>query len=273
MPDPRVRALFAGLRESLDEPPDRTPSASGTATHVSASSEPATEVEPASTLTDDAVRQGRDALLADAVPNAERVAKRRLQDEQNDLLDATRRARSRIDPVGLVAPIAPTTAWCELLGSLIEGAYTAGRQLVGRTRRGGGVAPRVVVDLVDPLVTPLRDRLVATIETVVEEGPYESSFELQRALATAISARYREWKAQDLEVRLGDMLSAAYARGAYDAAQRAARLRWIPAEVGQCPDADDNALEPTAKGDSFPTGQRCPPAHPGCRCLVIPAGI
>ena len=48
-------------------------------------------------------------------------------------------------------------------------------------------------------------------------------------------------------------------------------LRWVPAEVEQCPDADDNALEPTCKGRPFPTGQSCPPAHAGCRCLVVPA--
>jgi len=34
------------------------------------------------------------------------------------------------------------------------------------------------------------------------------------------------------------------------------------------PDADDNALEPTRRGQSFPTGQPFPPAHPGCRCLL-----
>ena len=52
-------------------------------------------------------------------------------------------------------------------------------------------------------------------------------------------------------------------------------LRWVPAEVGRCPDCDDNALEPTARSEPFPTGQRFPPAHPGCRCflaLVEPDG-
>jgi hypothetical protein len=111
---------------------------------------------------------------------------------------------------------------------------------------------------------------VATVDAVVSEGPYESKLELQRALATAIAARYREWRTRDLEPHLGDLLAFAYARGAYDAAPSGARLRWVPAELGQCPDADDNALEPTVKGQPFPTGQSCPPAHPGCRCVAIP---
>jgi hypothetical protein len=67
------------------------------------------------------------------------------------------------------------------------------------------------------------------------------------------------------------VLAAAYARGAYDGSPPAAMLRWIPADPGQCPDCDDNALEPTLKGKAFPTGQPHPPAHPGCRCLVVPS--
>ena len=47
-------------------------------------------------------------------------------------------------------------------------------------------------------------------------------------------------------------------------------LRWVPADPGRCPDCDDNALEPTLKGATFPTGQQHPPAHPGCRCLLVP---
>ena len=88
-----------------------------------------------------------------------------------------------------------------------------------------------------------------------------------------ISARYREWRARDLEGLLADLLAAAYARGVFDATPSGATLRWVPAEVGQCPDADDNALEPTVKGHDFPTGQAYPPAHPGCRCLVVPSDV
>ena len=48
-------------------------------------------------------------------------------------------------------------------------------------------------------------------------------------------------------------------------------LQWIPLAVGRCADCDDNAFEPTVKGEAFPTGQAHPPAHPGCRCLLAPA--
>ena len=50
----------------------------------------------------------------------------------------------------------------------------------------------------------------------------------------------------------------------------AVKLRWLPVQTGHCPDCDDNALEPTTKGEKFPTGQAHPPAHPGCRCFLVP---
>ena len=85
-----------------------------------------------------------------------------------------------------------------------------------------------------------------------------------------MSARYREWRGQDLEVLLGDVVAQAFARGAFDAVPAGTPMRWVPAAVEECPDADDNALEPTVKGAVFPTGQVCAPAHPGCRCVVVP---
>jgi hypothetical protein len=69
------------------------------------------------------------------------------------------------------------------------------------------------------------------------------------------------------------MLASAWTRGVYDAVPEQAVLWWVPFEEGSCPDCDDNALEPTVKGKQFPTGQALPPAHPGCRCLLAPAGL
>jgi hypothetical protein len=69
--------------------------------------------------------------------------------------------------------------------------------------------------------------------------------------------------------------AAAYAQGAYGATTDGEELRWVvDRSTEACPDADDNALAgPVGKGEPFPTGDRCPPAHPGCRCLVVPAKL
>jgi hypothetical protein len=121
------------------------------------------------------------------------------------------------------------------------------------------VPDEIVTSTAHLLVDGMRGRLVDAIDGVgdnVDEIP-------QR-----IGARYRDFRTQELDAILGDSLSAAWARGTFDAAPKRARLRWVPDSVGSCPDCDDNALEPTAKGQEFPTGQQFPPAHPGCRCLL-----
>jgi len=220
-------------------------------------------------LDDVGLRRRRDAALETALGVLLPRAKRRLQDEQNELLDALRRQKTKID-----ADAAMPTAdeqldgWAELLAPVLDDTYAAGRTLGGgRTRPAPA---RLVARITELLVLPLRERVLASLEAVVRDGPYDGPAEWQRAITAAVGARYREWRTQDLEPLLGDLVIVAFARGVYDATPDGTRLRWLPAEVEQCPDADDNALEPTVKGRPFPTGQACPPAHPGCRCLVVP---
>jgi hypothetical protein len=107
------------------------------------------------------------------------------------------------------------------------------------------------------LLSTLRQRLVDALEHHDTEGAGER-----------VSARYREWKSQDLEARLEDAVRAAYARGVYDAAPDGIELQWVVAQPRCCADCADNALEPVTKGKTFPTGQPYPPAHPGCRCVL-----
>ena len=220
---------------------------------------------------DDVPRGRRDAVLEPLVPGTVRAAKRLLQDEQNSLLDAIRRARGRYEPPRLLPEHEhQREAWVSILTPTMDAAFLGGRAASGKTGRVSAAPTRVVGHALAIVVTQLRDRLAATIEMVVAEGPYESPNELQRALGSAIGARYREWKSAELEARVRDAACAAYARGSFEAAGVGTPLRWVPADPGRCPDCDDNALEPTVKGSPFPTGQSHPPAHPGCRCLVVP---
>ena len=220
-------------------------------------------------LDDVGLRRRRDAAVETALGVLLPRAKRRLQDEQNELLDTLRQQKSKID-IDRAMPSADEQlgGWAEILRPTLDDTYASGRTLGGgRTRP----APeRLVERVTELLVLPLRERVLVSLEAVVRDGPYDGPAEWQRAISAAVGARYREWRAQDLEAVLGDLVVVAFARGLYDATPDGVRLRWVPAEVEQCPDADDNALEPTRKGGPFPTGQSCPPAHPGCRCLVVP---
>ena len=220
-------------------------------------------------LDDVGLRRRRDAALETAMGVLLPRVKRRLQDEQNELLDALRRQKAKIDADAAMPTVDEQLgSWAALVAPVLDDTYAAGRALGGgRTRPA---PPRLVARITELLVLPLRERVLASLEAVVRDGPYDGLAEWQRAITAAVGARYREWRSQDLELLLGDLVVAAFARGVYDATPDGVRLRWIPAEIEQCPDADDNALEPTVKGGPFPTGQSCPPAHPGCRCLVVP---
>lgn len=206
----------------------------------------------------------RDELLAPITHELLRQSKRVLQNEQNEILDALRRQRRRPEAEKLLPPLPrQVEAWSEVLAPAITEAYVAARSAAASTSEPVQDAPeRMVTGMVEVLVTPLRDRLLASVEETLGDDANPD------VIAHRIGARYREWKGEELDNRIRDLLAAVYARGVYDAAPEGARLRWVPAEQGQCPDADDNALEPTRRGERFPTGQQFPPAHPGCRCLL-----
>jgi hypothetical protein len=192
-------------------------------------------------------------------------AKRAVQDEQNDVLDRLRRQRGKID-VGTVLPATDEqlSRWAHVLQPAADAAYAAGGASIGAPA-GPAVPSAFLGELATTVVTPLRTRLESSLSSIDARTPAD----VELAIAQALGARYREWRGQDLEEALGDALAAAFARGAYDAAPPGSQLRWVPARVGKCPDCDDNALEPTLRGNDFPTGQSHPPAHPGCRCLLV----
>ena len=258
-----VDALFARLRA---EKPER------------AKPEPAPEPEPEheeeapATVDveldgDDARRAERAAVLDPLATEVTRKAKRTLQDEQNELLDRMRQVKKGRPDAEAVLPSVEEgrAAWVEVLAGPLTTAYRGGWEQLGG--RATGPAPDAAPDTViaehaAALIDPLRERLVAAIDDPADDDD---------EVTQRVGARFREFKAQELEGVVGDVLALAWARGTYDAAPAGTRLRWIPTVEGKCPDCDDNALEPTVRGEPFPTGQPHPPAHPGCRCLLAPA--
>jgi DivIVA domain-containing protein len=213
---------------------------------------------------DAALHAARDATIATVAEDLSRRAKRALQDEQNDILDGVRRQRGKIDPARVLPPLDDQLArWAHVLQPAVDTVYAAGAASAGGdAKRAPGV---LLAELSTTLVSPLRDRLAGTLAAIDEPTPADTEI----AIASGLGARYREWRTQHLDARLGDVLATAHARGVYDAAPAGARLRWVPPPTGTCADCDDNSLEPTVRGDAFPTGQPYPPAHPGCRCLLV----
>ncbi len=152
-----------------------------------------------------------------------------------------------------------------MLQPAVDTAYSGGAASVPGAA-GVGAAPReLLTELSTSVVSPLRERLVASLEQIDAHTPADTEI----AVAQSLGARYREWRGEQLEGVLGDALAVAWSRGVFDAAPDGARLRWVPAVVGKCPDCDDNALEPTVKGQRLPDRPAAPARAPR---LSLPLG-
>jgi DivIVA domain-containing protein len=212
----------------------------------------------------------RDEALTPLIVSSGRKLKRVLADEQNDVLDKLRgkKAVRAIDDV-LPGADEQSSRYFDALADDLRAAAAAGATSAGITETTEGPVDEAAIApvreaLASDLVGPLRDRLRTGIEAV--DGDNEELTKKARAI-------YREWKTRRIDDLLDDLLRHAYSRGACSACGAGQLVRWVfdPA-VGACSDCEDNSLQhAVAAGTAFPTGHTCPPAHAGCRCLVIPA--
>ena len=272
-----VDSLFARLRagqESPDAAPELDTEAAPVAEPVEPAAAPPEQAEPETPATPavpepaaaessaDEWRTRRSEALDPLIVSMTKRAKRAAQDDQNALLDAVRRHKGRPTAAQVLVPEPDLlNAWVELLQGAIDNAYGAGRAAVGADVVPADAA--MAREAAAEIVLPVRERIASAIDAGLEGDT--------SGLVERIGARFREWKSQSLEESLVDVLSGAWSRGVYDASPDGAVFRWVPLVEGRCADCDDNGLEPTTKGSTFPTGQLYPPAHPGCRCLLAPA--
>jgi len=211
----------------------------------------------------------RDELIDPIVTTLSRRLKRTLQDSQNELLDRLRSNGSRWS-VGLLPDETEhvdsfsTAAVPALEQSAAAGVSFAG--LRGATGPKSDVLLGIAHDLAQAVVGPLRRRLAGGDGL---DGADESM------VAEHVGSAFREWKGERIERLAGDHVVAAFSAGTIAAAEggSSARLEWVAvSDSGDtpCPDCEDNGLAgPQAPGEDFPTGHLHPPAHPGCRCLLV----
>jgi hypothetical protein len=279
--DDVVVDLFARLRADTTPAESDVESAAGGETD----SESELDVEPdgealvetsAEPPVDDVVEatpfDQRDADLTPLIVASAKKLKRVLADEQNEVLD---RLRHR-DPVRTLADLLapPTEHLGRYRGAIVDdllAAANAGASLVTPERvatitkadaNDAVAAGEAVLD--EWLMVPLRERL----DRCVNDGDGDNA-----AITKRVRAVYREWKTQHIDEQLDDVIRASYGHGAFTALDPGATVEWTadPSQTA-CADCDDNTLAGVVvAGDGFPTGHRFPPAHPGCRCLLLPA--
>ena len=207
----------------------------------------------------------RDAALQPLVTKAARRAKRALADEQNTLLALLAEISGEIvaDEV-LIGEDEHVDRYLETMTPEILVAAQAGAASVS-AELSDDVDLSTMRELIrQGLVIPMRERLARTMVDGSEKPD---------AAMRQVRAVYREWKTQHMNDEVTDVLALAYGTGVLAAVPAGTPMCWMVDPNGPaCPDAEDNSLAGSvAAGETYPTGHRLAPAHPGCRCVLVRA--
>jgi cell division septum initiation protein DivIVA len=272
-----AEAIFARLRAGESEDDDGGEAGieadGGGAVVVSLTGEVAviTAQDDSTPLDDAAWLDARDEVLVPLERSVTRRVKRTLTDHENTVRDAVRRHRKGSVPPGLLGSVAELReAVVSAVREDVVQIVTAGAAFHGDPGHGvavdaGPVAEMVAGELVGPIVDPLHARLTAAVDA---HGASDGVDELDAALRSA----FREWRNDHVPELAGDLVTAAFNEGIQRSAQPGTAHWWIIDDGGLAnPDAEDNRLaEGIVAGQEFPTGDLRPPAHAGCRCLLVP---
>jgi DivIVA domain-containing protein len=197
-----------------------------------------------------------------------RRLKRALQDEQNLVLDRLRSVRGMLNAdAALGAESQHLAVYAVLVEPALADAARAGAAVTGNAVDVPTLAITTVAnDLAMELVLPLRRRLDERLHEAAAVG------DDQMTASDHVSSAYRELKTQRVARLTADWLAAAWAAGVHHATPAGAPGTWVSdPDQPCCTDCDDNGLAGGVPvGTAFPTGHLHPPAHPGCRCVVIP---
>ena len=180
-----------------------------------------------------------------------------------------RSATELLDPEGESADAFVGIVVSELI-EIVEAGRSFAEGLVGDITPvdAAGVAAELGVQVREWVTAPLRSRL----ERVVAETDGSAIDGSETELADRLRSVYREWRNEKLPELSGDLVTLAFNRGVLDSTPASVGVCWVVDHGGlPCPDAEDNHLAGViVAGEAFPTGDLCPPAHPGCRCLLVP---
>jgi hypothetical protein len=208
----------------------------------------------------------RTAVLDPVVTNLARRLKRALQDDQNRLLDRLRQGTGEWTGNLLSDEDAQRALYVKAAAAAIRESVAAGISY-GRSYGSGrqGRAPSPDQATVDSVTGELAGAIVTLLRRRLEGADMPDA-------AERIGAAYREWRGERIERLAEDRVIDAWGAGVLVGSARAGGVRWTRAESGPgCADCEDNVLAGRlAPGDEFPTGHRHPPAHPGCRCVLLP---
>ena len=213
----------------------------------------------------------RDDELAHLEVTLARRLKRVLADEQSDLLDVLRGKQ----PVRSIDALLPgeadqirayaDAASDDLRSAALLGAASMAHDpsaALDRRVADDDVVARVSAAIATEIVLPLRERVTVAVSEADGDA---------RELGNMLRATYREWKTQRLDDHAAALLRSSYGLGAASAIVPGTAVCWmIDPSIAPCDACRSNQQAGVVRfGDEFPSGDRTPPVHPGCRCLLV----
>ncbi|MGB6058665.1 MAG: hypothetical protein WBF71_10405 [Microthrixaceae bacterium] len=224
-----------------------------------------------------AVFDQRDILLTPIEKQLLRSLRRLASDEQNETLDKLRRVkRGRPEVDAVLAGIEESTS--RFTAVLIDDFSAAVEAGIGFWVQLTGTSTDSLFDDAERTHDRLQSMVAEFI--AVHRAHLDKAFSdaeeagLDTAeLGDSLSAAYRDWRSNSLSELAGDLATAGFAHGERTAAGPGTPWRWVVDNGGlPCADGEDNALAGAiACEEPFPTGDITPPAHAGCRCMLVPA--
>ncbi len=225
------------------------------------------------------VLREREALLDEPRQELVHELKRALRVEQNELLDRLRSLRRGTNPVEVISIESSAKSLSEATAPGLAAIYRAGaRFATGRLGARAATIPAAELDAsahgaglaaADRLGGEIASAIARRLEESLRPGASESG-----SYQNAVGAVYRDWKGERVEDLGSDHAVAAFSEGVLAIANRSGSgVSWV-ADDGtlRCSDCDDDELAGVLSvGTAFPTGQTRPPAHGGCRCVIVPA--
>ncbi|MGA1514611.1 MAG: DivIVA domain-containing protein [Ilumatobacteraceae bacterium] len=210
------------------------------------------------------------AAFDELVAAASKKVKRVLADEQNAALE-TLRGKAKVNDLGDLVPtdVEHAASYTSTVTDEIDAAAVSGASTVGGSKPAARTLKRIRTEAIESIsegiVAVLRERLGAAVGAAAGDND---------EISAKVRAVYRDVKTKVIDDRVGDALWQARSAAVVAAAPKGARLRWVVAPGAKaCPDCEDNSLAaPVTAGEPFPTGHVNGPAHPGCRCRLVPDG-
>jgi DivIVA domain-containing protein len=263
---PSVDELFARIRAATGESggataPETAAEGGNVATLAEVRAEPEDDGESEDEGPDAALIARRDELLSPISSQLSRHIKRALGDDQNRLLDVLRSTPALAGDALLGPEDLHLSMFISAAQSHLEEAFAAGTVFAGGAEvatSSNAAVEHAAAGLARTVVTMLRRRILEGADAGEEA-------------ADRVGAAFREWRGERIERLVGDFAVQAFSAGVAASSSSEGLVRWIMTSSTGCSDCDDNALAgavPLAEG--FPTGHAYPPAHSGCRCLVVP---